>query len=443
MQNDSAARSTGLIATLWSALSWSILATAISQGGTLVASIALAHVLGVRDFGLYAFFQSAVNVAFTFVQSSFGLMATRYVAEFKDHEPQRALQIIILGRRASLWLGLALAVPVVLLGIHANADLSLGAIAAFVLLSSVVMPAGAVSQFQVGVLIGLHAWQRSAVVALGYVIAIIVMATMGGWFAGAPGAWLGLTLALCIRAAIASAQLRQSVGLQTRAVAVDATDWSQLYGDFAIPGLLGAVGFAFGLWFGNYFLLRQPGGREELGLFAAAYLLRTVVVFVPGQLATAGLALLGRTLARDDAGEYQRILWSSIGIAAVVSISLAGSFALLGPRTMLLFGSDFRPGALLFHSILVAAVLEALASAAYQSLPGRARMWRSLFVVAIPRDATFLLCCLLLIPSLKSSGLAIALLASQAVALLGITAANIGQRPLSGWPRPTTKRAHE
>jgi O-antigen/teichoic acid export membrane protein len=338
MQNDSAARSTGLIATLWSALSWSILATAISQGGTLVASIALAHVLGVRDFGLYAFFQSAVNVAFTFVQSSFGLMATRYVAEFKDHEPQRALQIIILGRRASLWLGLALAVPVVLLGIHANADLSLGAIAAFVLLSSVVMPAGAVSQFQVGVLIGLHAWQRSAVVALGYVIAIIVMATMGGWFAGAPGAWLGLTLALCIRAAIASAQLRQSVGLQTRAVAVDATDWSQLYGDFAIPGLLGAVGFAFGLWFGNYFLLRQPGGREELGLFAAAYLLRTVVVFVPGQLATAGLALLGRTLARDDAGEYQRILWSSIGIAAVVSNSLAGSFALLGPRTKLLFG---------------------------------------------------------------------------------------------------------
>jgi O-antigen/teichoic acid export membrane protein len=383
-------------------------------------------VLGVRDFGLYAFFQSAVNVAFTFVQSSFGLMATRYVAEYKDDEPVRALQIMVLGRRASLLLGLALAVPVVLLGIHANSDLTLGVIAAFVVLSLVVMPAGAVSQFQVGVLMGLHAWQRSAIVAIGYVVAIIVMATIGAWFAGAAGAWLGLTLALCFRAAIAATQLRQSMRPPTVAVATDPADWSRLFRNFAVPGLLGAVGFAFGLWFGNYFLLRQPGGKEELGLFAAAYLLRTVIVFVPGQLATAGLALLGRTQATDDAGAYKRVLWSSIGIAAAVALGLAGAFALLGPRTMLLFGSDFRPSDLLFHSILVAAVLEALASAAYQSLPGRARMWRSFFLVAIPRDATFLVCCLLLIPSLQSSGLAIALLASQAVALLGIAVANIG-----------------
>jgi O-antigen/teichoic acid export membrane protein len=427
MQDHSARRSTGLVATLWSALSWSILATAISQGGTLVASIVLGHVLGVRDFGLYAFFQSGVNVAFTFVQSSFGLMATRYVAEYKDHEPLRALQISVLGRRASLLLGLALAVPLVLLGVHANADMSFGVIVAFVLLSLVVLPAGAVSQFQVGVLMGLHAWKRAAIVALGYVAAIIVMATIGAWLGGAAGAWVGLTLALCVRAAIGSAQLRQSMGLQAQAVATDAADWSRLYGNFAVPGLLGAVGFAFCLWFGNYFLLRQDGGKEELGLFAAAYVLRTVIVFVPGQLATAGLALLGRTQASADAGDYHRVLWSSIGISAVVALVLAGAFALLGPRTMLLFGSDFRPSGLLFHSILVGGVVEALASAAYQSLPGRARMWRSFFLVAIPRDTTFMVCCLMLIPSMKSSGLAIALLASQAVGLLGIVVANLGQ----------------
>jgi O-antigen/teichoic acid export membrane protein len=425
-------RSTGLVATLWSALSWSILATVISQGGTLLASIALGHVLGVRDFGLYAFFQSGVNVAFTFVQSSFGLMATRYVAEFKDREPLRALQIAVLGRRASLLLGLALAVPLVLLGIHANSDMSFTVIVAFVLLSLVVLPAGAVSQFQVGVLMGLHAWQRAAAVALGDVVAIIVLATIGAWLAGAAGAWVGLTLALCVRAAISSAQLRQSMGSQSQAAASDASGWSRLYGNFAVPGLLGAVGFAFCLWFGNYFLLRQAGGKEELGLFAAAYVLRTVIVFVPGQIATAGLALLGRTQASADAGDYRRVLWSGIGISAAVSLGLAGAFALVGPRTLLLFGSDFRPSSFLFHSILAGGVVEALASAAYQSLPGRARMWRSFFLVAIPRDTTFLVCCLVLIPSLKSSGLAIALLASQAVGILGIIVANIGQGHVTG-----------
>jgi O-antigen/teichoic acid export membrane protein len=78
-----------------------------------MASIIAARVLGRTVFGEFGMIQSTLNMFMTFANLGVGLTATKYVAEFRKTDPQRAGRIIAMSTAMAAVLGTAVGVVLV------------------------------------------------------------------------------------------------------------------------------------------------------------------------------------------------------------------------------------------------------------------------------------------------------------------------------------------
>ena len=76
---------------------WSLIGAVIAQGASLAASVITARLLGRDQFGEYGMIQSTVGMLGIFAGLGLGITATKYVAEFRNRDPERAGRIIALG----------------------------------------------------------------------------------------------------------------------------------------------------------------------------------------------------------------------------------------------------------------------------------------------------------------------------------------------------------
>ncbi len=103
---------TKVISALWAADSlrgrfargavWSLLGALMAQGATLAASVITARLLGREQFGEYGMIQSTVGMLGIFAGLGLGMTATKFVAELRTRDPQRAGRIIALGTAAAV-----------------------------------------------------------------------------------------------------------------------------------------------------------------------------------------------------------------------------------------------------------------------------------------------------------------------------------------------------
>jgi O-antigen/teichoic acid export membrane protein len=407
-----------------------VVASAAGQAGTLVASLLVANLVGVAGFGLYAFVASGVNAALVLVQGSFGLMATRYVAEYRDRDPGRAGEVIDSGAAWTLAAGLLAAAVLVAVswsqhrhgGAHDLFGVALVALA-------VAVPLAAVAQFYLSALTGLQGWAVLVQVALVGAAASVVLPVLGAMSRGAAGACLGLAAAALVRMLYGAWRTRSAA----RAMGVSFPPGqvrlpAEMLRRFALPAFLTASLFAAALWFGNVYLLAQPDGATHLGLYAAAYTLRTLVVFLPAQLGTVGLTLLTGHAAQGRAADYRNVLLGGVVAAATIASLVALAILASAPVLLPLFGPEFIAARAVLAAVMVASVIEAVGSVAYQHMTGRARMWQSLAFVTLPRDLVFLVAVLALVPVHLEWGVAYAAIASQITMLAGIVVAHAIER---------------
>src|SRR5437899_4196306 len=73
---------------------WSVAGAVSSRCIGLLASIIVARILGKSVFGELGVVQSTTNMYMTFAQFGLGMTATKYVAELRKRDPERAGRII-------------------------------------------------------------------------------------------------------------------------------------------------------------------------------------------------------------------------------------------------------------------------------------------------------------------------------------------------------------
>lgn len=403
-------------------------ASALMQLSTLCASVLVARLLGAAGFGLYSFVLGSASTALVLIQGSFGLLAVRFLAGLREQGGARIGRLLSDGSRSSLLVG---GIAAVLLAGYASlqvdlADLPPAQHVAVLLALAATVPLAAIAQFKLSALTGLQEWRAVLRFSAAGGIATLVFPTSGAWAFGTAGACWGIAMAALLRWYMGNRLLegfaRDQDGPPGQA---QPKEFRGMLGAFALPAFLTACTFSGSLWFGNVHLLGQPDGARQLGLFAAAYLLRTLVVFLPAQLGTASLALITGHFMAGRERDYRLVLFGSLVLAAVTSAVLAGGIVLATPFLLPLLGTEFVAAEGLVRLVMLAAVLEAVGTVANQHLTSRARMWRAFGWVALPRDLVFIACAVSLVPSMLAVGLAYALLASQATMLLGIMSAQL------------------
>ena len=182
-----------------SAVIWNILASVVSRSMVLLATIGCARFLGKAGFGQFGIVQSTATMVSTLATLGLGITATRYVADLRETDPQRAGRIIGLTWTVTAISGFSLALisivsarPVARLMIH-DSELT-----ASIRIASALVFLNAMLAYQNGALAGFEAFRRLARINVISGILSLPIVLIGVWRWGLNGAIAGTAISLVI-----------------------------------------------------------------------------------------------------------------------------------------------------------------------------------------------------------------------------------------------------
>jgi O-antigen/teichoic acid export membrane protein len=394
--------------------------SAVGQGSTLVVNMAVARMLGLERFGQYALIQTSLLTAAFVAQVATGNTATKYVAEFRSTDPERAGRIAGLCA-LSAWVTSTLFVLLVLLGadwlaVRVGRAPGLGTP---VRLGAAFIVFNCVNFYQVGTLAGLESYPALARAGIAGGLAGVAVALPLTWWFGVSGAAASLALAAAARWAICQRALRRELrrtGLRIRYR--DAWRERPILWRFALPAALSGFFTMPATWLATVFLVRQPNGFAQNALYSAAGNLKTLVTFLAANVNSVGLSMLNNQKGIDARDRYRKLYLANIAICTGLVLVFAASLLALGPYVLRLFGERFGAGRNVLNVLMLAALVETVSIGVYQIIQSHERMWSSLFLIALPASLTLPVLAWLLTPGMGAQGLALAVLGSTVVHLV-------------------------
>jgi O-antigen/teichoic acid export membrane protein len=412
--------------------------SAVGQGSTLLVNMAVARMLGLERFGQYALIQTSLLTAAFVAQLATGNTATKYVAEFRSTDPERAGRVAGLCALSAWATSTLLALLVLLAADWLAARLGrapgLGTPVRFGVAFIVF---NCVNFYQVGTLAGLESYPSLARTGIAGGVASVAISVPLTWWFGLSGAAAALALTAGARWVICQRALKRE--LHRTGLRINYHDaWQErgILWRFALPAALSGFFTMPATWLATVFLVRQNNGFAQNALYSAAGNLKTLVTFLASNVNSVGLSMLNNQKGIDDRDRYRRLYFANIAICTGLVIVFAAALLASGPYVLRLFGERFGEGRDVLDVLMLAALVETVSLGVYQIIQSHERMWSSLFLIALPASLALPALSWLLTPDLGARGLALAVLGSTLIHLVTtcVVAFPVARRFLS--PRP-------
>ena len=406
---------------LHAGIALSFVGSAFNQGSTFALNLLVANLVGRYAFGEFTVVQSTLATAATIGQFATGYTATKHIAEFRERDPQRASRILHLCNRVST-VTATLTAGALLFGAPFIATTALGVPAAVTSLriAALAVLFVVMNGFRSGALAGLERYHALARVGIVSGTIYLLVGACGTAVGGVPGALVGIGLSAGAQWTILGRALRRELARHGLTAQPDAWKERQTLIRFALPASLAGLISLPAIWWALAILTRQPNGLNEIALFGAANSFRVIVMFLPGVLTTVGMSLLNNQRG-SSAKSYRWVFWWTLALTATCAAVAATLIVVLGPMLFQAFGKDFGPAYAPLRVLMIAAVIEAIAIAIYQVIQTQGRMWLTLFLISVPRDALIVGLAYALTPTSGAVGLSAAIALGWTLALVVIT----------------------
>lgn len=356
---------------------WSFVGAVIARGLNLISSIIVARLLGTVGYGELGIIQSTVGMFGVFAGLGLGMTATKYVAEFREKDPQKAGRIIALESiMAFISGGIVSIILVILSPWLASRTLSAPHLSGLLQLGSGLLFFGAINGAQTGALAGFEAFKTIATVNFLSGIISFPLMVAGVWFFQLKGAVLALVGSMVVnyflnRIAIKKECERYNIRPDFQnCIQEIAVLWK-----FSIPAFLSSAMVGPVTWLCNTMLVNQPNGYAEMGIFNAANQWFTALIFLPGITSRAAIPILSEKIGMQDNISSAKVLLVSVKIntAIIFTIALIGS--IISPSIMQLYGEGFRSGWLTLIIVLLTAALLAIQVPVGNIIVASGKMW--------------------------------------------------------------------
>lgn len=405
------------------------IAVGFNQGSTLVANVFVARILGKQVFGDYTMLLTTLLTLVTLAQLAMGNTATKFAAEYRSTDRERAGQVLAMTLNITL-LATVIVTTILLLGASTIAQVSLGrpGLTVPLMIGVGYLCFSTINGFQIGALSGLEDYKGLAISGVLTGTVGVALIAFGARYYGLEGALLGLSLTAISRCIFHYYSLRKEMRIQairmTWSVPEDVR--TQVL-NYALPAIAsGYVLFPIGYWT-NAMLFQQPNGQSEMAVFGAANNLRTLAISLPNVINMVGLAVLNHTMRNRGHAAYRKVNNYSTGAMVGSAAVAAGGILLGGPLLLHFFGKEFRVGLLPLAILLASTLPESLSMGFRQHIQSRAKMWTWLVAVILPWQVVYFLVTWLAVPVYGAVGLASAYLVGTLVYALssGLVARNI------------------
>lgn len=346
-------------------ITWNIVSSVFMQGSVFLTNVVIANLLGKDVFGEFGMIQNTVLIISSMAQMATGIIATKYIAEFRSSDQARAGRILGLCSSVS-FITAAVSTFIIILTASwiASTILKASHLTYGLIISSGTIFFSILNGYQADALAGLEGYGRLARAGIIQGIIYVCICSLFSWLWKLEGTLGGLVFSFFLRWYFFDRALRQECMAQK--ISVNHHNWwteRNVITRFAIPAAL--IGFLTMpvVWLSNVLLVRQPGGYAQMGVFTAAFSLRTMIVFLPSLMNNVGMSLLNNQKGLEDNRNYKRVFLTNLVLTQ--SVVLIGSLivVLLGPWLLKLFGKDFSEGYTVLLILVFSAIAETFSAA--------------------------------------------------------------------------------
>ena len=397
-----------------------LIAVAFNQGSTVIVNIIIARILMKQGFGEYAIVQSTILTLATLSQLATGYTASKYIAEYRSSEPDRAGRIM--GLCAVISAVMACVGTILLITIApwlADVILKAPHLAFALILGSGFLFFSAINGYQTGALSGLEAYGSLAKAGVTSGIVAMTVISLGAWWGGLNGTLIGLSISAFVRCAVHNRWLKHESsahGIKPRYIGSFSQEKAIIY-KFALPSAIAGYYSMPIIWIANSFLVRQPGGYGEMALYASSSSIRMLVLFIPQVINNVSLSILNNVKGSKDRKRYKRVYMSNVFVVFLATLTGGLVIGLFGDTILGIFGKEFGSGKMVLRVLMISTVFEGIAIALYQHLQAQERIWTSFFLITIPKETLFITLAFMLVPIQGAVGLGIAYTSSWLLTL--------------------------
>jgi O-antigen/teichoic acid export membrane protein len=325
---------------------WSLFGTALSKVLSTLSWVVVGRLLGKTGFGEIGMIQNTVGIFGAAAGFGMGMAATKYVAEYRQTDPDRAGRFIALAS-AITWIssGVLAIVLVLLSGWLARETLAAPQLTGLLQVSGLLLLFSGVTGAQTGSLSGFEAFKTLARINVITGLLSFPLMVLGALWGDVGGALWGLIASTAIGAVLNWIALRR----ECRRVAIRVQYrgcWqeSRVFWDFNLPGMLNTVFSAVVVWAVGAILVRHADGFGGLGIYNAVQRIRLIPENIAAMLLAPMLPILSASFGRRDMAAYGKTLLFAFVVSTVVIIPLALLQIAAPWLTLLPYGSEYVGG---------------------------------------------------------------------------------------------------
>lgn len=357
--------------------SWSLAASATSQGLSLVTLVLVARFLGQEAFGQLVAVQSTIAVGAMLAGLGLATAVTHSVASLRAQDPARLGRVLGLGEAVTIALALLAALLMWGLAPRLASDVfHAPGLAGALSVAGLAVLLTTVDGYYKGVLLGLEAVRPFALTTMAGALLALPLMLWGADRYGVQGAAWALVLAALVQAPVSrllAGRLLRLHGLRPH-LAGCLAEWPVVR-DYALPYMLAAALANGAHWLCQAALARSPQGFAELAILGVAMQWHSAVTFVPMVASRVVFPMLTEQVATHQAEGSRRLLGLALLTNAAVALPTALAIGLASPWLLSLYGVGAGHGAAVLGMAMAAACLAGMAAPASNLMMAKGGIW--------------------------------------------------------------------
>lgn len=388
---------------------WSFLGTILSKVCSTISWVVVGRMIGKESFGELNMLQNTVGMFGAAAGLGMGMAATKYVAEYRAKEPDRAGRFIGLASLATWLMSGVLAISLVFLAPWlARETLEAPHLSAYLMVSSLLLFFSGIAGAQQGTLAGLEAFKDIAVINVIIGVTSFPLLLVGAVVNGVGGALWALIATAVLNCLLNYYYVRKQTAANRIVVNYrGCMSERSVFWDFNLPGMLNTLFSAVVVWAVGALLVRHSNDFGGLGIYNAVQRIKLIPENLAAMLLAPMLPVLSETLARGEMASYGRTLQVCFTIASLTIIPLALIQISAPWVTMLPYGAEYDGGTDVVLWTMLHTISYAILWPMGNILVSMGRIWFA-FVVGSIHNVLTLTFSWFLVPRLGAAGLPLA-----------------------------------
>jgi O-antigen/teichoic acid export membrane protein len=376
---------------------WNAILNLWGKGISFIGTVIVIRIIGREAFGEFGMLNTTLAMFGMFTTFSISQTATKFIAEHRNSDKEKAGRIIGLSFLFSAFLGVILFLLVFFFAdILAVKSLNAPHLSSSIRLMAIGLFFGSVNGAQNGIISGFESFKSNTLVNIFLTSFLTILKVVLAYLYGFKGAVIGMTVEPVLSYLITfflTKSIIKSNEIKTRFKG--ALSESHIFLSYSLPSLLVGLLVFPANWYVMTLLAKSAGGYHDLGAYNAANQWFNVLIFIPYILVSTFLPVFSNLLAESKFDAVDRIIKNAVFIILIIFIPLSLLFLFFGDfLAITIYGPDFKGTGFLLAVAVFTMIPQGISIILGNLLGALSKMWFSFWInvvwCAILIGATYL-----------------------------------------------------